>query len=104
MSVRPLTRLFSARFDMAELLLHNHTKSTINGPITIIFDRLPAGVTLNNATGLTAAGHPFITVSAQSFTKHKTLRVPIDVTFTGHNLGRVINALHDASVVQGQFG
>jgi uncharacterized protein (TIGR03118 family) len=102
----PALKRFNANHShlMAELLLHNHTKSTINGPVTIIFDRLPAGVTLNNATGLTAAGHPFITVSAQSFTKHKTLRVPIDVTFTGHNLGRVINALHDASVVQGQFG
>jgi hypothetical protein len=61
-------------------------------------------VTLNNATGTTAAGKPFITLSDTSFTKHKTLRVPIDVTFSGHNLGRVIVGLHNASVVQGQFG
>ena len=27
----------------AQLLLHNHTKSTISGPITIIFDQLPSG-------------------------------------------------------------
>ena len=71
---------------------------------TVSLTQLPSVIVTNNATGLTAAGKPFLTVSADSFTRHKTLRVPIDVTFTGHNLGRVINALHDASVVQGQFG
>jgi len=86
------------------LLLHNHSKSDISGPITIVFDNLPSGVTINNATGRTASGSPFITLSSTTLTRHKTVRVPIDVNFSGHNLGRAIVALHRGIVVQGQFG
>lgn len=86
------------------LLLHNHSKSALSPPVTIIFDNLPPGVTINNATGFTASGSPFITLSGATLPKHTTMRVPIDVSFSGHNLGRVIVGLHRGIVVQGQFG
>src|SRR5262249_4333457 len=76
------------------LRLHNLTKSTLNGPITIIFNRPPDGATLNNATGVTADGKPFITLTDVSLAKHKSLKVPVDFSTTSHNLGRVIGALH----------
>jgi uncharacterized protein (TIGR03118 family) len=86
------------------LQLHNLTKSSLVGPITIIFDRLPAGVTLNNATGFTADGKPFITLTNITIAKHKAAKVQIDFSSTSHNLGRIIVGLHQSSVVQGQFG
>jgi len=86
------------------LHLHNLTKSTITGPITIIFDKLPAGVTLNNATGLTVDGKPFITLTNTSIAKHKKVNVFVDFSSSSHNLGRIIVGLHRGVVVQGQFG
>jgi len=102
----PALKKFDSRHShfTGSLLLHNHSKSDISGPITIIFDNLPPGVTINNATGTTASGSPFITLQDTTLTKHKTVRVPIDVNFTGHNLGRAIVALQNGAVVQGQFG
>jgi uncharacterized protein (TIGR03118 family) len=86
------------------LELHNKTKATITGPITVIFDRLPAGVTLNNATGFTADGKPFITLSSTTMAKHKKVNVFVDLSSSTHNLGQIIVGLHRGVVVQGQFG
>jgi hypothetical protein len=81
------------------------TRSPLVGPITLIFDRLPAGVTLNNATGLTADGKPFITLTEITIAKHKTAKVQLDFNITSHHLlGRAIVGFNQASVVQGQFG
>jgi hypothetical protein len=85
------------------LELHNQTKATITGPITIIFDRLPAGVTLNNATGFSADGKPFITLDNVTVAKHKKLDVFVDLSSSTHNLGQIIVGLHQGVVVQGQF-
>jgi uncharacterized protein (TIGR03118 family) len=87
-----------------ELRVHNSTKSTITGPITIIFDRLPAGTTLNNATGVTADGNPFITISDATLAKHKSLKVFVDFSSSTHNLGRMIVGLHRGIVVLGTLG
>jgi uncharacterized protein (TIGR03118 family) len=85
------------------LELHNHSKSTISGPITIIFDRLPMGVTLNNATGITAGGKPFVTLTKVMIAKHKKLDVFVDLSTTTHILGQAIAGLHQGVVVQGQI-
>jgi len=87
-----------------DLRLRNQSKTTITGPITLIFDRLPSDVTLNNATGLTADGKPFITIPSVNLARHQSLSIPIDLTTTSRHLGRAITALHHATVVQGQFG
>src|SRR5205807_7870876 len=73
------------------LELRNESKTTINGPITIIFDRLPAGVTLNNATGFTAGGKPFITIDSATLAKHKSLKVFLDFNTTTRHLGAALN-------------
>jgi uncharacterized protein (TIGR03118 family) len=85
------------------LILHNHSKTELTGPITIIFDRLPAGVTIDNATGLDANGNPFITLTDVTIAPHKKVQVPVEFSSMSHNLGRIIVGLHRAAVVQGEL-
>jgi uncharacterized protein (TIGR03118 family) len=86
------------------LELKNNGKSTISGPIMIVFDRWPTGATLNNATGVTAAGKPYITLTTTMIAKHKSLKITVDFNVTKHDLGKALDALTDGRVVQGQFG
>jgi hypothetical protein len=52
----------------------------ISGPLTVVFTRLPANVTLVNANGTTASGHPFITVPVSNWPKdNPVLRVQIQL-------------------------
>jgi C1A family cysteine protease len=45
-----------------KLTLRNISCQTINGPLVIVLDRLPARVALRNRTGLTGTGEPFLRV------------------------------------------
>jgi hypothetical protein len=55
-----------------------NSNTTYPGPITVVFTQLPPNVTLVNPTGVTAAGHPYITEDVADLPReHPVLRVAI---------------------------
>jgi hypothetical protein len=58
---------------------------TFGPPVTVVFPNLPRGVTLANATGFTASGHPFISLPRSSFSQvGSRVRVPIALSNPRH--------------------
>ncbi len=57
--------------------------STAPMPFTIVFTSLPAGVSVANQTGLTDAGHPYITVDNVLFGTQQPIRIPVIFRNTG---------------------
>jgi hypothetical protein len=59
----------------------NKTSATIAGPISLVFDNLPAGVTLANATGTTVlmapANSPYIDVPAKDLEPGRSTKFPL---------------------------
>ncbi len=53
---------------------------SFGGPITAVFNNLPPGVQVANATGVTTGGLAFITVSLDRFSRARPLRIPIVLT------------------------
>jgi hypothetical protein len=52
----------------------------ISGPITVVFNQLPANITVANASGTTASGHPFISVPVANWPRdNPVLRVQIQL-------------------------
>jgi hypothetical protein len=76
---------------------------TIGPNITLVFTQLPAGVQLANQTGLTASGHPYITLPGVSLAQNQSLRVPIQlINPQGVALGTFSEGL-PVAVIEGTF-
>jgi hypothetical protein len=60
----------------ATLKVRNETNGVLTGPVTIVFKDLPQGIHVANATGTTADGDPYITVSG-SAAIHKSLSIKV---------------------------
>jgi hypothetical protein len=76
----PSTALFD---DVASIT--NLTGADIPGPLYLVITGLPAGVTLANASGSTAAGDPFLTLNVQRLLHDQTL-APVDFQFSDPQL------------------
>ncbi|HZT80004.1 MAG TPA: hypothetical protein VFA26_07280, partial [Gemmataceae bacterium] len=68
----PATGLYSGN-----LTLTNVGAGPLIGPVTLVFPKLPPGVTLVNPTGFTASGAPFIKVNFGVLFKNQSIAIPI---------------------------
>jgi hypothetical protein len=74
----PFVRIpFTNRY-LGLVLVQNGSPSAIAGPIHVVFEGLPAGVTVTNASG-TLLGSPYITVPITTFRRHQIVAVPVVV-------------------------
>jgi hypothetical protein len=77
----PFVRLpFTNRY-LGLVLVQNNSQSAIAGPVNVVFDGLPVGVTIANANG-DLLGSPYITaVSAwNNLRPRQTVAVPVIIT------------------------
>jgi len=61
----------------AEVELFNHSRTTIPGPITVVITNVPAGVTVQNATGQTPTGGVIVTLTSNNLNRHRELETDI---------------------------
>jgi uncharacterized protein (TIGR03118 family) len=67
----------------AELEVRNRSRTTIPGPITVVITNVPAGVTVQNATGQTPTGGFIVTISSSDLARHRELHT--DLLFSNPN-------------------
>jgi hypothetical protein len=84
----------------AELTIHNFTRHSIDGPITVILDNFPSGASVTNADGTTADGKPFFTLSGPLAGRSRTT-LSIEFTASRRLFGRALAGIATAAVVQG---
>jgi hypothetical protein len=60
-----------------DLTVATNSPGGVVGPFTLVFRKLPAGVTLVNAQGVTEEGHPFITVPVSVLKRGKPVKVKV---------------------------
>jgi uncharacterized protein (TIGR03118 family) len=80
--------------------ISNKSGKTVSGNINLVFDNLPPGVTILNATGKTASGVPFLTIPT-SIRGHHSIRVRIAFTGSWSIMPATKTALHHPTVLLG---
>ena len=90
----------SAGLFSGAIRISNKSASTVSGNINLVFNNLPPGVTLLNATGKTASRPPFITIPT-SIRGHKSIRIRIAFTGSWSIMPATKYALHHPTAYLG---
>lgn len=75
----------AARTFNGTITVTNSSQQMILGPENLVFQNLPAGVTLNNATGTTAGGDPYLLISTAAINPGQQVTAPVQFKNSGSN-------------------
>ena len=73
--------------------LTNKSGAAVNGPVQLVLEKLPAGVTLDNASGL-RAGSPYVSVKEASIAPGASVTVPLTYSNPGKLAISYTNSIH----------